>query len=54
MLLIYCEINPMLLWIENCVILNTKWATLFGITGTKTYVLFVTYQFNIIQNYYKN
>ena len=43
--LINCEINVILMWSANCVIVSTDVAnqgTLFAITGTKLYVPVVT------------
>ena len=42
MLLINCEINPILDWSENCVIYSASGKTKFKITNTKLHVLVVT------------
>ena len=41
-LLINCEINPILDWSENCVIYSASGKTKFKITNTKLHVLVVT------------
>ena len=54
MLLINCEVNLILTWSRDCVIINSTRAGKFAITETKIYVSVVTYQLKIIQNYSNN
>ena len=56
---INCEVNLILTWSPNCVILYTNVPNqipTFTITETKAYVLYqwLLYQFKIMQNYYRN
>ena len=57
MSLINCEMNLILTWSRNCVIIYTSAANrnaTFKITETKLYVPVVTFQLKIMQNYYHN
>ena len=56
---INCEVNLILTWSPNCVILYINVSNqipTFTITETKAYVLYqwLLYQFKIMQNYYRN
>ena len=55
--LINCEINLILTWSRNCVIVASNVANqnaTFSITDTKLYVPAVTLSTKIMQNYYNN
>ena len=52
--LINCDVNLILTWSANCVIVSTDVANqnaMFTITETKLYVPVVTLQLRIMQNY---
>ena len=57
MTLINCEIDLILTWSANCVMVSTNVANqdaTFAITETKLYVPVVTLSTQIRQNYYRN
>ena len=55
--LINCEVNLILTWSANCIIMYTNvvnQGATFGKTETNLYVPVVTYQLKIMQSYYRN
>ena len=55
--LVNCEVNLILTWSANCVIIYNVVAyqiPTFTIAGTNLYVPVVTFQLKIMQNYYHN
>ena len=52
--LINCEVNLTLTWSKDCFITNSTVEGKFAITETKLYVPVVTYQLNIMRNYFNS